>query len=67
VPEISFETGGAIYGVSPKSATSLLSAGYRESEARLHNQTKNVKIPHSAADVRSVRTSKSAENIYEKS
>ena len=50
-----------------QSSTGPLSAGYREAEARLHNQTKNVKIPHSAADMRSVRTSKSAEKIHEKS
>jgi hypothetical protein len=45
----------------------MLSAGYREPKTRLHNQTKNVKISLSAAMVRSVRTSKSLEKIYEKS
>jgi hypothetical protein len=35
-------------------------------KARLHNQTKNVKISLSAAVVHSVRTSKSPEKIYEK-
>jgi hypothetical protein len=49
-----------------QSPTSRLSAGYREAKARLHNQTKNVKISLSAV-VRWVRTSKSPEKIYEKS
>jgi hypothetical protein len=47
-PEISFETEGDLWRLTQNS-TSPLFAGYRQSEARLHNQTKNVKISLSAA------------------
>jgi hypothetical protein len=43
-------------------------AGYRKPKARLHNQTRNVKInPLRRAVVRLFRTSGSAEKIYQKS
>ena len=48
------EARGAIYGVSPRAPPDPLSAVYRERKARLHNQTKNVKITLSAV-VRSFR------------